>query len=108
MPAAMTMPVAHSADAARPAADVVAPRGSMSDVVSTVHATGTTGHDSACVFTAPPRGLDGLIALLLLAAISVGLSAPRPIGAGLRRSTSHRDPPLSGTGLLATLCVSRT
>ena len=67
--------------------------------------TAAVEHGTACVFTPAPRGLDALLALLLLAA-TVGLaSAQRLPNSGGHR---HRAPPLTGATLLTTLCVSRT
>lgn len=66
------------------------------------------GHGTVCVFTPAPRGIDTLLALLLLAAI-VALAWPvRPALGGHRYPRRRRAPPRAGAGLLTALCVSRT
>jgi len=69
--------------------------------------TAAAGHGTACVFTPAPRGLDALLALLLLAATVAPASVRgRPNSGGHR--ISHRAPPPAGAALLTALCVSRT
>ncbi len=86
-------------------------------LVGTAHALTTVGsaalpaapgHGAVCLFVSPPRGIDALLALLLLAAAVALVRIVRPpLGAvgGRRR---HRAPPRAGMELLTRLCVSRT
>ena len=65
-------------------------------------------HGSSCVFTPAPRGIDSLLALLLLAATAALLERLRPAFGGGRHPGSRRAPPRAGAELLTALCVSRT
>ena len=77
------------------------------ETVATV--TAAAGHGTACVFIPAPRGLDVLLALLLLAATVALTSARRLPSLGRpRHRISHRAPPPAGATLLTALCVSRT
>ncbi len=68
-----------------------------------------SGHGNVCVSTSPPRGVNGLIALLLLAAAGAFVVTTRlPDQGGRPRRARHRGPPRAGSALLTTLCVSRT
>jgi hypothetical protein len=72
--------------------------------------TDAAAHGGVCVFTLPPRGLAGLLALLLLAGVAVASLATliRASFGGSRGWFSHRAPARAGPELLTTLCVSRT
>ena len=66
-------------------------------------------HGTPCVFTPASRGIDVLMALLLLLAAAVAsVLPPRVALGGIRCPRSHRAPPRAGAQLLTTLCVSRT
>ena len=66
------------------------------------------GHGTPCVFTPAPRGLDALLALLLLAATAAPAASARPVRGARHTPRGRRAPPRAGPELLATLCVSRT
>ncbi len=79
-------------------------RAAHREMVATV--TAAAGPGTACVFTPAPRGLDALLALLLLAATVALASARRLPNLGRpRRRNGHRAPPPTGATLLAALCV---
>lgn len=90
-----------------PAVAVMVPGETAAAVSAGLPATPDFG--TACVFISPPRGLDVLLALLLLAAM---VAPAFPTGlpwVGRRSRASHRaPPPRGGSALLTSLCVSRT
>jgi hypothetical protein len=68
---------------------------------------GSAGHGTACVALPAPRGVDVLLALLLLAVATALLPAVRAVGDAARHPSGRRAPP-GGAALLTRLCVSRT
>jgi hypothetical protein len=67
------------------------------------------GQDSLCVSTPPPKPIN--LADLLLALVTLGALTFAAFALSFSRWTVHsrqRPPPLAGSALLTTLCLSRT